>query len=106
MSTEREAAKVIPSDIDINGITDAFSNPAQIFGMLDKNNDGKITNTDMELLLSQYGIQGMAASILAKYVFNQLDANDNGTIDVSDLANAGNILWTLLQKKQQHAGGV
>ena len=105
MSTEREAIKVIPSDIDINGITDTFNNPTQIFGMLDKNHDGKITNTDLELLLSQYGIQGMAASILAKYIFNQLDANNNGTIDISDLANAGNILWSLLQKKQ-NAGGV
>lgn len=105
MSTEREAIKAIPSDIDINGITDTFNNPAQIFGMLDKNNDGKITNTDLELLLSQYGIHGMAVSILAKYIFSQLDANNNGTIDTSDLANAGNILWTLLEKKQ-NAGGV
>lgn len=105
MSSEREAIKAIPSDVDINGITDTFNNPAQIFGILDKNNDGKITNVDLELLLSQFGVQGMAATILSKYLFNQLDANNNGTIDISDLANAGHILWSLLEKKQ-NAGGM
>ena len=104
MSSEREAIKVLPSDIDINGITDTFNNPSQIFGMLDKNNDGKITNADLELLLSQHGIHGVAVSILSKYIFNQLDANDNGTIDISDLTNAGNILWSLLEKKQNSGG--
>lgn len=100
MVSENDAVDAIPSDVDINGISNTFNNPTEIFNMLDKNNDGRITNEDLQILLQQFGVNGMAANILAKYIFNQLDANKNGTIDASDLANAGNILWSLLQKKQ------
>lgn len=100
MPSEKEAIHAIPSDVDINGIADTLNNPTQIFNMLDKNNDGRITNDDLQVLLTQFGVNGMAANILSKYVFKQLDANNNGTIDASDLANAGNILWSLLEKKQ------
>ncbi|CAF4563983.1 unnamed protein product, partial [Rotaria magnacalcarata] len=30
----------------------------------------------------------MAAKVLSKYIFKQLDANGNGTIEPSDLVNA------------------
>jgi Ca2+-binding EF-hand superfamily protein len=100
MPSEQEAIHAIPSDIDINGISNALNDPSQVFRMLDKNNDGRVTKEDLELLLTQFGLNGMAANILSKYLFNQLDANHNGTIEISDLANAGNILWNLFQKKQ------
>ncbi|CAF1143856.1 unnamed protein product [Rotaria sp. Silwood1] len=104
MSFEQEAINVIPSDININNISDGFNNPTQIYHMLDKNNDGRITKEDLQLLLEQYGINGMAANILSKYIFQQLDSNNNGIIETSDLLNVGNILWDLLQKKQTSVG--
>jgi Ca2+-binding EF-hand superfamily protein len=104
MPSEQEAINVIPSNVDMNGIADAFNNPTQIFRMLDKNNDGRVTKEDLQLLLEQLGINGMAANILSKYIFKELDANNNGTIEASDLANAGNILWTLFEKKQNSSG--
>jgi Ca2+-binding EF-hand superfamily protein len=104
MPSEQEAIDAISSNVDINRISDTLNNPTQIFRMLDKNKDGRITNEDLRLLLEQLGINGMAANILSKYIFNQLDANNNGTIDVSDLANAGNILWNLLERKQNSSG--
>ncbi len=104
MSYEQEAIDAVPSDVDINGISNTFNNPTQIFRMLDKNNDGHVTQEDLQLLLTQFGINGMPANILSKYIFKQLDGNNNGTIDSSDLANAGNILRSLLQKKQNSGG--
>jgi Ca2+-binding EF-hand superfamily protein len=104
MPSEQEAIDAISSNVDINGISDTLNNPTQIFRMLDKNNDGHITNEDLRLLLEQLGINGMAANILSKYIFNQLDGNNNGTIDANDLANAGNILWNLLERKQNSGG--
>ncbi len=92
MPSEQEAIDAISSNVDINGISDTLNNPTQIFRMLDKNNDGRITNEDLQFLLAQFGVNNMAANSLSKYIFNQLDANKNGTIDASDLTNAGNIL--------------
>ena len=100
MSSEKEAINAMPSNTNMDSLFDTMNNPTQIFRILDKNNDGRITKEDLQLLLEQFGINGMAATILSKYIFNQLDANDNGIIETSDLANAGNILWNLLQKKQ------
>jgi len=100
MASEQAALNALPADADINGISDTFNNPAQMFKILDKNNDGRITNDDLQLLLQQYGITGIAAKIVSKYLFDQLDANDNGSIETSDLANAANILWKLFQQKQ------
>lgn len=100
MPSEHDAAKALPTDVDVNGIADAFSNPAQIFAMLDKNSDGRITRDDLQALLEQFGITGIAANVLSKYIFSQLDANHNGSIDGSDLVNVGNILWNLFQQKQ------
>lgn len=100
MTSEKAAANALPANADINGISDTFNNPAQVFRILDKNSDGKITHDDLQLLLQQYGITGMAARIVSKYLFDQLDANDNGSIETSDLANAANILWNLFQQKQ------
>ncbi|CAF2713412.1 unnamed protein product [Rotaria sp. Silwood2] len=104
MSFEQDAINAIPSNIDINNISDRLNDPTQIFNMLDKNNDGQITKEDLKLLLEQFGINGMAANILSKYIFQQLDSNNNGIIETNDLANAGNILWSLLQKKQNSGG--
>ncbi|UJR13966.1 hypothetical protein I4U23_000969 [Adineta vaga] len=103
MPSEQEAIKVLPTDVDMNGITDAFNDPVQIFRMLDKNNDGRITKEDLQVLLEQFGIHGMASSVLSRYIFKQLDANNNGSIDSSDLINVGNLLWNLYQQKQNLA---
>ncbi len=100
MSSAHEAANALPSNFDVGGLTNAFSNPAQAFRMLDKNNDGRVTNEDLQVLLQQFGVNGMAAKILAKYIFKQLDANGNGTIEPSDLTHANGILSSLLKMKQ------
>lgn len=104
MPSEQEAIHAIPSNIDMNSIADAFNNPAQIFRMLDSNNDGRVTKEDLQTLLERLGVNGMAANILSKYIFKELDANNNGTIEASDLVNAGNILWNLFEKKQNTGG--
>jgi len=100
MSSAHEAANALPSNFDLGGLTNAFSNPAQAFRMLDKNNDGRVTNEDLQVLLTQFGVNGMAAKVLAKYIFKQLDANGNGTIEQSDLTHANGILSSLLKMKQ------
>ncbi|CAF1002259.1 unnamed protein product [Rotaria sordida] len=101
MSSEQEAIDSIPSDIDINNISDGFNNLTQIFHMLDRNNDGRITKEDLQLLFEQFGINGTAANTLSKYIFQLLDRNNNGEIETSDLVNVGNILWNLSQKKTE-----
>ena len=100
MSSAQEAAHALPSSFDLNGLSGAFSNPAQAFRMLDKNNDGRVTKEDLQMLLEQFGVNGMAAKILSKYIFKQLDANGNGTIEPSDLVHANGILTNLMKMKQ------
>jgi Ca2+-binding EF-hand superfamily protein len=100
MSSAQEAANALPSSFDMNGLTNAFSNPVQAFRMLDKNGDGRVTKEDLQLLLVQFGVNSMAAKVLSKYIFKQLDANGNGTIEPSDLTNANGILSSLLKMKQ------
>ena len=100
MPSAQETADALPSSFDMGGLSNAFSNPTQIFGMLDKNNDGRITKDDLALVLQQFGVNGMASKMLASYLFKQLDANKNGTIEPSDLTNANGILNSLLKMKQ------
>lgn len=100
MPTASEAASALPSDFDVSGLQDAFSNPMQAFRMLDNNGDGKITKDDLQVLLQKFGINGMAAKVLSKYIFKQLDANGNGTIEPSDLTHANGILSSLMKMKQ------
>lgn len=99
MPSAEETANALPSNFDIGGLSNAFNNPAQIFNMLDKNNDGKITKEDLVKLLEQFGVNGIAAKYLSSYLFKQLDANDNGTIELSDLSHADGILNSLLKMK-------
>ena len=101
MPTSREAAHALPSNFDMSGLTNAFSNPAQAFSMLDKNGDGRVTKEDLQKLLQEFGINGMAAKVLSKYIFKQLDANGNGTIEPSDLVHANGILASLSKMKQE-----
>lgn len=100
MSSAHEAANALPSNFDLNGLSDAFSNPMQAFRMLDNNGDGKITKEDLQVLLQKFGINGMAAKVLSKYIFKQLDANGNGTIEPSDLTHANGILSSLMKMKE------
>ena len=100
MSSAHEAADALPSSFDMNGLSNAFSNPTQAFRMLDKNGDGRVTKEDLQLLLQQFGVNGMASKVLAKYIFKQLDANGNGTIEPSDLTAANGILSSLMKMKQ------
>ncbi|CAF1623819.1 unnamed protein product [Rotaria sp. Silwood1] len=100
MSSAHEAANALPSNFDLGGLSNAFNNPAQVFSMLDKNNDGRITKQDLAQVLEQFGVNGMAAKVLSSYLFKQLDANDNGTIEPSDLVHANGILNNLLNMKQ------
>ena len=100
MSSAHEAADALPSSFNMSGLSNAFSNPMQAFRMLDKNGDGRVTKEDLQLLLEQFGINGMAAKVLAKYIFKQLDANNNGTIEPSDLTHANGILSSLMKMKQ------
>jgi len=103
MPSEHEAADALPSSFDMDGLKNAFSNPAQAFRMLDKNGDGRVTKEDLQLLLQQFGINSMAAKVLAKYIFKELDANGNGTIEPSDLTNANGILAKLMKMKKSGA---
>ena len=100
MPSAHDAASALPSDFDVSGLTNAFSNPMQAFRMLDKNGDGRITKEDLQALLQQFGINGMAAKVLSKYIFKELDANGNGTIEPADLTNANGILSSLMKMKQ------
>ncbi len=104
MSTEQQAIDAIPSNVDINNISDTLSDPTQFFRMLDKDHGGYITKEDLQLLLQEFSIDSTAANILSRYIFQELDTRNQGTIDSSILANAGNILWNLLQKKQKSGG--
>lgn len=104
MSSANEAADALPSDFDVGGLTNAFNNPTQAFRMLDKNGDGRVTKEDLQILLQGFGINGMAAKILSKYIFKQLDANNNGTIEPSDLTHANGILSSLMKMKQGGGG--
>ena len=79
----------------------AFSNPEQAFSVLDKNGDGRVTKEDLQKLLQEFGINGMAAKVLSKYIFKQLDANGNGTIEPADLVHANGILANLSKMKEQ-----
>jgi Ca2+-binding EF-hand superfamily protein len=100
MSSAHEVANALPSSFDMDGLTNVFSNPAQAFRMLDKNGDGRITKEDLQLLLQQFGVNSIAAKLLSKYIFKQLDANGNGTIEPSDLVHANGILSSLMKMKQ------
>ena len=100
MSSAQEAANALPSSFDIGGLSNAMNNPSQVFAMLDKNNDGRVTKEDLAKLLQQFGVNGMAAKVLSSYLFKQLDANNNGTIEPSDLTNANGILNSLFKMKQ------
>jgi Ca2+-binding EF-hand superfamily protein len=100
MPSASEAANALPSDFDMSGLSDALKNPMQAFRMLDKNGDGRIMRDDLQALLQQFGINGMAAKVLSKYIFKELDANGNGTIEPSDLTNANGILSSLMKMKQ------
>jgi Ca2+-binding EF-hand superfamily protein len=100
MSSAHEAAHALPSSFDLAGLTKAFSNPAQALRMLDKTGDGRVTKEDLQLLLQEFGINGMAAKVLSKYLFKQLDANGNGVIEPGDLTNANGILSSLMKMKQ------
>jgi len=72
MSSEQEVANALPSNFDINGLSKAFGNPTEAFRILDKNDDGRVTKEDLQILLEQFGIKGFAAKTLAKYIFKKL----------------------------------
>jgi Ca2+-binding EF-hand superfamily protein len=104
MSSAHEAAQALPSSFDMAGLTNAFSNPTQAFRMLDQTGDGRVTKEDLQLLLQQFGIPSMAAKVLSKYFFKELDANGNGTIEPGDLTHANGILSRLMSMKQSGGG--
>lgn len=99
MSDATEAARALPGDFDVTGLSGAFNNPTAVLQMLDKNNDGRVTKDDLELLLQQFRIQKPIAKIIAKYMFKELDANGNGTLEASDLTHANGILTRLMKMK-------
>lgn len=101
MSSEEEVADTLPSKFDVNGLSNAFSNPAEAFRMLDKNGDGRVTNEDLQLLLQQFGVKSVAAKVLAKFIFKKLDADKSGTIEPSDLTHANGILSSILKMKNK-----
>jgi hypothetical protein len=63
----------------VNG--DAFS--AKLFGMLDSNNDGSISQSEFEAAFSKNG-----DSTKADAIFAQLDANQDGNVSPDELTNA------------------
>jgi len=63
----------------VNG--DAFS--AKLFGMLDSNNDGSISQSEFEAAFSKNG-----DSTKADAIFAQLDANQDGDVSPDELTNA------------------
>lgn len=103
MSSEEEAASQLPSSFDVHGLNNALGNPREAFRMLDKNGDGRVTTEDLQILLEQFGIKGMAGKVVAKFIFKQLDADRSGTIEPSDLVHAKGILTKLLQTKNKES---
>ncbi len=63
----------------VNG--DAFS--SQLFGLLDSNNDGSISQSEFEAAFNKNGDTTKADAIFA-----QLDANHDGTVSPDELTNA------------------
>ena len=100
MSSEQEIAKALPSNFDVQGLSNAFSNPAEAFSMLDTNGDGRVTIDDLQALLGQFGITGPVGKAVAKLIFKKLDADKSGSIEPSDLISANGILTSLLQMKE------
>jgi Ca2+-binding EF-hand superfamily protein len=103
MSSEKEVADQLPSNFDVSGLSSAFSNPEQAFRLLDKNGDGRVTKEDLKLLLEQFGIKGIPAKVLAKFIFKRLDADGSGAIEPSDLTHANGILSAILKTKNKGA---
>ncbi|CAF2911568.1 unnamed protein product [Rotaria sp. Silwood2] len=100
MSSEREAADALPSSFDVGGLSNAFTNPTEAFRMLDQNGDGRVTEADLTILLEKFGIKGLSAKVLAKFIFKNLDADRSGSIEPSDLTHANGILSSLLNMKK------
>jgi len=55
---------------------------------------------DLKLLLEQFGIKGVAAKVLVKFIFKKLDADGNGSLEPSDLTHANGILSSILKMKK------
>jgi hypothetical protein len=82
ISSEQEVASAMPSNFDMGRLSQAFTNPTEIFRILDKNGDGRVTK-------------------LAKFIFKKLDADGNGSLEPSDLTHANGILSSILKMKKK-----
>jgi hypothetical protein len=103
MTSPEEAMNAIPLNFDMNRLTDTLEDQTQVLHMLNKDRDGRVTEEDFKILLEQFDIKDENADILSKFVFNELGANANGSLDTNDLANAGNIIWHLFEKKKNNS---
>lgn len=53
------------------------ANPTEIFNMLDKNNNGSLTKNDLDKLLEQFEVNGMAEKVLSFRILNLINFQYN-----------------------------
>ncbi len=67
-----------------NNGSSGFNPISKLFGFLDKNNDGKITEEEFVSLVKEAGFLGTVAEPIVKQIFHALDTNKNGVLETSE----------------------
>lgn len=86
------------------GDDDGGFNPLTVFKQFDQNGDGKITEDDFVIGIEKLGLGGVGESA-ARIVFQQLDRNRNGKLDLSEALGAVEAVKALLAGKRGLGGG-
>lgn len=73
--------------------------PIAIFKKLDLNNDGIINEEDFFIALNSLGF-GPSAEKLAREIFNQIDTNKNGQLDLSEALDCLNKIKNKIKSKK------
>ena len=79
------------------------NNTKKALKVYDFNHDGVIEKNELIKLLQQAGYQWSSASQMATSIFNQLDADQNGYIDINDFQDQVNLQQPVEQSAQNNA---